>query len=123
MAHYAFLDENNVVTEVIVGAEEGSEGKNWEQIYGSFRKLTCKRTSYNTFEGSHKFDRIPFRKNYAGVGYIYNAEGDGFHAPQPFDSWTLKQDTFIWEAPVERPDDENFYTWNEETISWDLVTE
>ena len=122
MAHYAFLDENNIVTEVIVGAEEGFEGKNWEQVYGSFKKQICKRTSYNTYEGSHQNGGTPFRKNYAQIGGTYDVKADAFYAPQPFPSWILNQDTFIWEAPVNDPGDKNNkYSWNEETLSWDLI--
>ena len=122
MAHYALLDENNIVTNVIVGNDEGFEDKDWEQIYGDFSAQVCKRTSINTTGNKHSQGKEPFRKNYAGIDMIYDVEGDGFYAPQPFDSWTLNQDTFIWEAPVEYPDDENIYNWNEETLSWDLIT-
>jgi hypothetical protein len=112
MAHYAFLDNNNIVTEVIVGRNEDEvvDGiSDWEAHYGEFRGQTCKRTSYNN----------NIRGTYAGIGYSYNPEEDIFIAPQPFPSW-IRSGSF-WEAPVERPTDGGMYNWNESTISWDLV--
>lgn len=114
MAHYAFLDEHNVVTEVIVGKEEGNF--DWEQQYGSFRGQVCKRTSYNTHGGVHPEGR-PLRKNYAGVGYSYDAQRDAFIPPKPFASWLLNEDTCLWDAPVAMPDGGQ-YTWNEEAQNW-----
>jgi hypothetical protein len=113
MAHYAFLDENNIVTEVIVGIDETEliEGKHPEVWYGEFRKQRCVRTSYN---GN-------IRKNYAGIGYSYNEELDAFIPPQPYSSWLLNEETCQWEAPVPYPGDEGaIYAWNEETQAWDL---
>jgi hypothetical protein len=92
MAHYAFLDENNIVTEVIVGKDEGEEGVDWEAHYGAFRGQTCKRTSYNTQSGVHFGGGTPFRKNYAGLGYTYDSERDAFMPPKPFNSWVLNED-------------------------------
>jgi len=120
MAHYAFLDQNNIVTEVIVGKNEGEENINWEQHYGNFRGQLCKRTSYNTQGGIHKSGGTPFRKNYAGIGFQYDQTRDAFIAPKPFNSWVLNETTCNWEAPIARPQDENIYTWNEETQSWTL---
>lgn len=108
MAHYAFLDSNNIVIEVIVGKNEGEDGIDWEQHYGEFRGQTCKRTSYNA--------RI--RKNYAGIGYTYDAVRDAFIAPKSFPSWVLNEATCIWEAPVPMPVDNKQYTWDESTTSW-----
>jgi hypothetical protein len=121
MAHYAFLDENNIVTEVIVGKDEGEDNIDWEQHYGNFRGQVCKRTSYNTSAGQHNNGGIPYRKNYAGIGYTYDETLDAFIPPKPFDSWILNESTGQWEAPISKPDDENPYAWNEETQSWDLV--
>jgi hypothetical protein len=118
MAHYAFLDENNIVTEVIVGKDEGEEGVDWEVHYGNFRGQTCKRTSYNTYGGVHSNGGTPFRKNYAGIGHTYDAERDAFIPPKPFPSWTLNEDTCRWDAPVPYPDDNVVYVWDESTISW-----
>lgn len=121
MAHYAFLDENNIVTEVIVGKDEGEDGVNWEAHYGDFRGQVCKRTSYNTQGGVHKLGGTPFRKNYAGIGFSYDAERDAFIPPKPFNSWTLNEDSCLWVAPISYPIDGQIYLWNEETTSWDAV--
>ena len=120
MAHYAFLDQNNIVTEVIVGKNEGEEGINWEQHYGNFRGQVCKRTSYNTYGGIHLLGGTSFRKNYAGIGFTYDANRDSFIPPKPYNSWILNEQTCLWEAPVARPNDGNMYKWNEETQNWTL---
>ena len=121
MAHYTFLDENNIVTEVIVGKNENENGIDWEQHYGNFRGQTCKRTSYNTYGGVHNNGETPFRKNYAGIGYSYDQTKDAFIPPKPYPSWVLNDDTCQWGAPVVYPDDGELYKWNEIKISWDLV--
>ena len=118
MAHYAFLDENNIVTEVIVGKHEGEDGVDWEQHYGAFRSQSCKRTSYNTSGGVHRLGGTPFRKNYAGIGYTYDSERDAFIPPTPYASWLLNEDSCLWNAPVPYPDDGERYTWDEATLSW-----
>ena len=118
MAHYAFLDENNIVTEVIVGKHEGEDGVDWEQHYGAFRSQSCKRTSYNTSCGVHRLGGTPYRKNYAGIGYTYDSERDAFIPPTPYASWLLNEDSCLWNAPVPYPDDGERYTWDEATLSW-----
>ena len=130
MGHYAFLNMQNIVTEVIVGKDETDGPTNWEMHYGNFREQVCKRTSYNTRGGVHYTNGEPsddqsqaFRKNYAGIGYTYDETRDAFIPPKPFDSWTLNEDSCLWEAPVAYPEDGQQYTWNEETTSWDLITE
>ena len=80
-----------------------------------------KQTSYNTQGGVHKLDGTPFRKNYAGIGFTYDEDRDAFIPKQPFNSWTLNEDTCQWEAPSAKPDDGKEYLWNEETTSWDLL--
>lgn len=129
MAHYAFLNMQNIVTEVIVGKDENDGPINWEIHYGNIREQVCKRTSYNTKGGVHYTDGAPsadqskaFRKNYAGIGYTYDHSRDAFIPPKPFDSWVLNETSCLWEAPVAYPDDGQQYTWNEETTNWDLVT-
>jgi len=114
MAHYAFLDENNIVTEVIVGIDETDliEGLDTETWYGNFRGQGCKRTSYN---GN-------IRKNFAGIGYIYDKNRDAFYAPQPFSSWTLDEETCTWQAPTPYPVDNKLYIWVEENLTWQEVT-
>jgi len=123
MAHYAFLNKKNIVTEVIVGKDENEGDYDWEVYYGSKRGQVCKRTSYNTRGGEHILGGTPFRKNYAGLGYFYDEERDAFIPPKPFDSWVLNEDTCLWEAPVEMPDDGEMYTWDEETTDWVKVEE
>ena len=130
MAHYAFLNMQNIVTEVIVGKDETDGPTNWEIHYGNFREQVCKRTSYNTRGGVHYINGVPsddqskaFRKNYAGIGMTYDYNRDAFIPPKPFNSWTLNEDSCLWEAPVAYPEDGQMYTWNEETTSWGLITE
>ena len=122
MAHYAFLDTNNIVTEVIVGKDEGEDNTDWEVHYGNFRGQVCKRTSYNTSGGQHNNGGSPYRKNYAGIGYSYDEERDAFIPPSPFPSFILNEDTCLWEAPVPYPTDGESYTWNEEDLQWSLVS-
>ena len=80
-----------------------------------------KQTSYNTHGGKHKLGGTPFRKNFAGIGFKYDQTRDAFIPPQPYNSWTLNEDTCLWEAPTAYPDDGKFYNWNEQTTSWDEV--
>ena len=113
MAHYAFLDADNVVTEVITGIEETEliEGLLPETWYGNFRGQVCKRTSYNN----------NIRKNYAGIGYTYDAVRDAFIAPKPYPSWVLDEATCRWGAPVAMPSEGGPWVWNEATLSWIAV--
>ena len=118
MAHFAQLDDNNTVTQVIVVANDEllldgveSEVKGilfCKSLFGEDTKW--KQTSYNS----------TIRKNYAGIGYTYDAANDYFFAPQPYPSWTLDADA-RWQAPVAMPTDDKMYTWNEATLSWDEV--
>lgn len=113
MAHYAYLDVNNIVTMVIVGKDEDEGGVDWEEYYGAVR------TSYNTHGGTHRLGGTPFRMNYAGVGYTFDPTigPDGaFIPPRPFASWTLNPTTCLWEAPVPKPGDE--YVWDEAAGAW-----
>lgn len=119
MAHYAFIDQNDIVTEVIVGKDEGDT--DWEAHYGSIRNQVCKRTSYNTRGGVHSTGGTPFRKNYAGIGYKYDSQRDAFVPPKPFASWVLNEATCLWNPPIPMPIDENRYRWDEPTTSWVVV--
>lgn len=119
MAHYAFLDENYIVTEVIVGKDETNF--DWERHYGDFRGQLCKRTSYNTLGGIHLNGGNPFRKNFAGIGYTYDVIRDAFIAPKPFNSWILNDETCLWEPPISYPDTNNLYVWDEEILNWNEV--
>jgi hypothetical protein len=123
MAHYAFLDSNNIVTEVITGKDEGEDGIDWEQWYGDFRGQVCKRTSYNTLANVHNNGGTPYRKNYAGIGYIFDSGRDAFIPPKPFASWVLNEDTCQWQAPVAMPTDGKMYSWDEATTSWIEIQE
>ena len=111
MAYYAFLDENNIVTEVITGIDETDliEGLDTETWYGNFRGQTCKRTSYNN----------NIRGTYAGVGYYYNEEEDIFVVPQPYPSWT--RNGSFWEAPTPMPTDGQMYRWVEDDLNWQVI--
>ena len=114
MAHYAFLDKDNIVTEVITGRNEGEvvDGiSDWEAYYGAQRGQACKRTSYNA----------NIRKNYAGIGYRYDETLDAFIPPQPYSSWLLDKETCQWEAPMPYPEDGLMYGWNEELGDWEAV--
>ena len=104
MSHFAKLDNNNIVTQVIVAEQDFI---NSGAVGDSFRWV---QTSYNN----------NFRKNYAGVGYTYDRIRDAFIPPKPYPSWLLNEDTCLWDAPVAMPDDDQRYTWNEETTTWDL---
>jgi hypothetical protein len=116
MAHYAFLDGNYIVTEVIVGKDENNF--DWERHYGDLRGQLCKRTSYNTIGGVHKEGGTPYRKNYAGIGYTYDPVRDAFIPPKPYNSWVLNEQTCLWESTVPYPSDGKYYAWNEDTLSW-----
>lgn len=113
MAHYAFLNNDNIVVEVITGKDENEllDGLPPEQWYTNFRGKRCLRTSYN---GN-------IRKNYAGIGYTYDEQRDAFIAPKPYQSWILKEEDCKWYAPVDYPLDDKIYEWNEINLSWDLV--
>ena len=115
MAHYALI-EDGVVTNVIVA----------EQDFIDTQSGTWVQTSYNTRAGVHILQGTPLRKNYAGIGYVYDADRDAFYAPSPYPSWVLDEDTCTWEAPIAYPSDaseEKRYTWDESTLSWIEVTE
>jgi len=108
MAHYAFLNESNIVTEVITGIDETEfiEGLHPEIWYGNFKNQVCKRTSYNS----------KIRGTYASIGYLYNEEEDIFITPQPYASWTRSGS--FWQAPSPMPQDGELYIWNEEDQEW-----
>lgn len=121
MAHFAQLDENNVVLQVIVISNDDildQKGNESEDMGIQFCKSLLgqdtmwKQTSYNA----------SFRKNYAGIGYTYDGTRDAFISPKPYDSWVLNEDTCDWEAPIPYPTDGLDYTWDEPTVQWILVT-
>lgn len=123
MAHYVVLDENNIVINGFVGRNEGEDGVDWEQYYNA------KRTSYNTRGGIHYDPETnepsadqskAFRKNYAGRGYTYDESRDAFIPTKPYESWTLNEETCLWDSPVPYPDDGEIHSWNEQTQTWEL---
>lgn len=123
MAHYALLNENNIVSQIIVGKDEDEDGIDWEEFYSNELGMSCKRTSYNTVAGQHIDGREPFRKNYAGIGYTYDAARDAFIPVKDYPSWLLDEETCTWYAPVPKPEDGKNYFWNEEITNWEEFPE
>ena len=130
MASFAKLNSENIVTIVVSVVNEvlkDSNGVEQETIgidllknlYG--QDTNWKQTSYNTHGGVHSNGGTPFRKNHAGIGYTYDSQRDAFIPLKPFNSWILNESTCLWEAPVTYPTDGNRYSWNEQTLSWDLL--
>ena len=126
MAHFAKLDENNVVIFVTVGRDEDN---GLDAELSARTGDVYKQTSYNTHGGVHSLGGTPFRKNYAGLGYTYDANRDAFIPPKPYNSWVLDENTCLWNSPVAMPSDfgqgdpPKMYTWNEETVNWVEVTQ
>lgn len=130
MASFAQIDKNNIVVKVISvhnnelldekGIESELKGIQFcQSLFGE--NTSWKQTSYNTYEGNHLLNKTAFRKNYAGIGYMYDESRDAFIPPKPFPSWILDEDTCNWKSPVAFPEvDNNNYFWNEENQSWDV---
>ncbi len=120
MAHYAILDNKNIVIQVITGKDESDETHNWEEYYGNRFSKKCLRTSYNTYGGEHRdSSKEAYRKNYAGIGFSYDESRDAFIPPKPYESWVLDEDTCLWEAPIPMPEGEKNWIWNEEEGNWE----
>jgi hypothetical protein len=113
MAHFAQIDENNIVTRVIVIDQETVD----TGYFGDPASFI--QTSYNTHAGEHLLGGTPFRKNYAGVGYKYDAERDAFIPPKPHESWIFNEDTCRYHPPTPMPDDGKVYLWNEDLVDWE----
>lgn len=113
MAHYAYMDSNNIVVAVVVGKDETEliEGMDTETYYALGTEYTVKRTSYNS----------KIRGTFAAIGYSYNNDEDIFVTPQPYPSWVRSGS--LWNAPVAKPNDDKIYSWNEDNQSWDLIDE
>ena len=117
MTHFAEINADNIVQRVIVADQEFVDGQEGEWV----------QTSYNTRGGKHydvdgNEDSItPLRKNYAGVGYIYDSAKDAFYSPEPYPSWTLNETSCQWEPPTPMPVDDNLYSWDEPTLAWVIV--
>jgi hypothetical protein len=121
MAHFAQIDENNIVLQVIVIADNDALTEEIGQAFIANRLRlsgTWLQTSYNTRGGQHINGGTPFRLNYAGIGFTYNEEIDGFIPPQPYPSWLLDENTGLWNSPIPYPEDGNIYTWDEENGVW-----
>ena len=133
MAHYAQLDENSTVLTVVVIADSDTldgDGNESEVVGIAFCKslwgsdTNWKKTSYNTRENVHIASGTPFRKNYAGIGFVYDSGRDAFYSPKPYPSYTLNETTCVWEAPTPNPAGDNpaegaqKYGWDEDSLSW-----
>jgi hypothetical protein len=127
MAHFAKLGSGNIVEKIIVvndsiikdnnGLEQEQLGVDFiNQLYNT--QDIWKKVSYNTVKGIHLLGGTPFRKNYPGIGYIYDENRDAFIAPKPFNSWTLNESTCVWESPIPYPEDGDVYNWDEEKLTW-----
>lgn len=119
MAHWAEIDENNKVLQITVGDNDdpsGDEGYQWllDNLGGTWIKA-----SYNTYANTHKFGGTPLHKNYPNIGDTW--DGVGFAAPQPYPSWILNPDTYLWEPPVSRPVGEDNWVWVEVDLSWQII--
>lgn len=117
MSHFAQIDENNIVTRVLVIEQDVVD----TGLFGEPSSFV--QTSYNTYGGEHRLGGTPLRKNYAGIGYTYDSIRDAFIPPKPFNSWVLNEDTCQWESPVAMPSDDKHYSWDENTVSWVELTE
>jgi hypothetical protein len=118
MPYFAQINETGLVLQVIFSGQEYE--LTGEQIYSEVLGGIWKRTSYNTRGGVHIEGGIPFRKNYAGIGYYYDSQRDAFIPPSPFPSWVLNEDTCLWNPPIPYPDDDGVWKWNEELKKWTL---
>jgi hypothetical protein len=125
MAHFAKINENNIVEQVIV-VEDKNCLNQYDQESEEIGSLFCHtllggiwvQTSYNTQGNTHILGGVPFRKNYASIGYTYDKERNAFIPPQPFNSWVLDENTCLWKSPIPYPEDGKKYNWNEESINW-----
>ena len=117
MAHFAEIDQNNIVLRVIVAEQDfinsGAVGDpaHWIQ------------TSYNTYAGEHKLGNTPLRKNYAGVGFTYDPVRDAFYSPKPEGTWILNEQTCLWERPIPYPQDGQMYYFDEQQQTWVVTTD
>ena len=128
MAHFAEIDNTNKVIRVLVLDDKDTQAENGDEVESIGAKYladglggTWKKTSRNTSGNIHSSGKTPLRKNYAGIVYTYDSERDAFYAPQPYNSWTLNEETCLWNAPVAYPEDGKYYEWNEDTTTWDLT--
>ena len=130
MASFAKIENNivisvhSVVNEVLKdsnGIEQENIGIEFLRTLYNEPNAIWKQTSYNTHGGVHRLGGNPFRKNHAGIGYVYDSQRDAFIGNKPYNSWILNENTCQWDAPVARPNDGNMYKWNEEILNWELI--
>lgn len=116
MAHYALIEDGFVITVIVA-----------EQDFIETQEGTWVQTSYNTHGGVHTLGGTPLRKNYAGIGYTYDADRDAFYDERPYPSWVLNEDTFLWEPPIAYPEDygdiTTLYEWNEDNLTWSKLND
>ena len=117
MSHFAELSEDNVVIRVLVGNPDLNDDESLQFMIDNLGGRWI-QTSYNTVAGVHRLGGTPLRKNYAGIGMIYDKDRDAFLYPQPYNSWILNEETCLWEPPVVYPNDANMYEWDEQLVSW-----
>lgn len=115
MAHFALVNAHGIVEQVIVAEQDVINSG----LFGN--PSSWVQTSYNTQGGVHANGGTPLRKNFAGIGYTYDSVRDAFIPPKPYNSWTLNENTCLWDSPIPYPEDGNKYTWNEENQTWDLM--
>lgn len=117
MAHFAQIDENNIVTQVLVIEQDVIN----TGLFGEPSSFV--QTSYNTHGGVHALGGTPLRMNYAGIGYTYDSVRDAFIPPKPYNSWVLDENTCLWNSPTPMPTDDKRYLWDEDTLSWKDISE
>jgi len=121
MAHFAEIDENNIVKRVVViGNEEVYDIENQTEVE-QFGVNFCKKLFGQDTEWIQTSYNSNFRYNFAGVNYFYDQDADAFIPPKPYNSWILNTETYTWDPPVSIPDEEKPYIWNEETLTWELI--
>ena len=121
MAHFAKINESNIVTQVVVvNDSDGNNDTDGQNFLNNLFKTThtWKKTSYNTYGNTHRLGGTPYRKNFASVGFTYDSSRDAFIEPKPYNSWTLDETTCLWEPPVTYPSDGKSYDWDEDNRQW-----
>ena len=121
MAHFAKINESNIVTQVVVvNDSDGNNDTDGQNFLNNLFKTThtWKKTSYNTYGNTHRLGGTPYRKNFASVGFTYDSSRDAFIEPKPYNSWTLDETTCLWESPVAYPSDGKSYEWDEDNKQW-----
>ena len=121
MAHFAKINESNIVTQVVVvNDSDGNNDTDGQNFLNNLFKTThtWKKTSYNTYGNTHRLGGTPYRKNFASVGFTYDSSRDAFIEPKPYNSWTLNETTCLWESPVAYPSDGKSYEWDEDNKQW-----